>query len=746
MLPDKSRNEILKAIYQFDRDFRNRKDWLNWEKNENQFYAIEYNNRRYPVKKIISLTTGVPVSEFIGGKPSNNYIRKRGFEVVDIREDIKEKNIRVFLAPASNETSQTHMKDSLTPGKQYKELASFLSDEGKSILSRLDPIPTWGCVSSLKGRWDQLQSGDWVLFYVRGVFIYAGKVLYKERNSELSQRIWGTTEQGNPWELMFFFEKLFDVNIQLDPIRKFSDYSNNWILQGFTRLKESALQRIIEDYGTFEKFLGLEESIISKDKGGEIITEKEGFMNYLKNQGYYFKTDIVENFLLSLKVKPFVILTGNSGTGKTKIAQLFAKYLEQTNNKDIKRYIESEVTVGKSAESGGWAFKRDDFFEIFPQVKKYEGSFPIEVNNQKSKGRLVLTPRIFFDSKDTEMKKMLDSLAQKESTKKVPLKIEIPRISSTIGNYYSLIPVGANWTENRHIVGFHNVITNKYQKTAALDVLLLANEISDKPHFLILDEMNLSHVERYFADFLSAMESDEKIPLHDCDKIEEIPNQISIPQNLSVIGTVNVDETTYMFSPKVLDRANTIEFNTHPAKEYMSGKTSNQISEGNFQYLENILSDIDVRKWDINKLKDEFSTIKTSKNILLWDVLSDEINKFQECLRKAGFDFGFRIVNEILRFMYVAWKYENKKNPWNNWERYFDAQIKQKMLPKIHGSQRSIGELFKEMISFCISEKSDKEPRSIENIDKIAKYKTSALKIQEMDKILYDQRYVSFTR
>ena len=121
-------------------------------------------------------------------------------------------------------------------------------------------------------------------------------------------------------------------------------------------------------------------------------------------------------------------------------------------------------------------------------------------------------------------------------------------------------------------------------------------------------------------------------------------------------------------------------------------------------------------------------------------------NKFQECLRKAGFDFGFRIVNEILRFMYVAWRYENKKNPWDNWERYFDAQIKQKMLPKIHGSQRSIGDLFKEMINLCIIGKNEKEPRNIENIIEKAKYRTAALKIQEMDKILYDQRYVSFTR
>ena len=102
--------------------------------------------------------------------------------------------------------------------------------------------------------------------------------------------------------------------------------------------------------------------------------------------------------------------------------------------------------------------------------------------------------------------------------------------------------------------------------------------------------MNLSHVERYFADFLSAMESNEPVPLHNNDLIEDIPNQITIPENLFVIGTVNIDETTYMFSPKVLDRANTIEFNTFPAKKYLTEEISISKPEGNISYLENLLA------------------------------------------------------------------------------------------------------------------------------------------------------------
>ena len=77
--------------------------------------------------------------------------------------------------------------------------------------------------------------------------------------------------------------------------------------------------------------------------------------------------------------------------------------------------------------------------------------------------------------------------------------------------------------------------------------------------------MNLAHVERYFADFLSGIESREPVvpglELIDGQWVDpEHGEHWPIPNNLIVVGTVNVDETTYMFSPKVLDRAFTFEF------------------------------------------------------------------------------------------------------------------------------------------------------------------------------------------
>ena len=100
-----------------------------------------------------------------------------------------------------------------------------------------------------------------------------------------------------------------------------------------------------------------------------------------------------------------------------------------------------------------------------------------------------------------------------------------------------------------------------------MEFILTAANDPFHPYLLLLDEMNLAHVERYFADVLSGMESGEEcLPnlIKGADGIWRVraqgPDSIPFPRNLWIIGTVNIDETTYMFSPKVLDRANTFEF------------------------------------------------------------------------------------------------------------------------------------------------------------------------------------------
>src|SRR5688572_7751102 len=152
--------------------------------------------------------------------------------------------------------------------------------------------------------------------------------------------------------------------------------------------------------------------------------------------------------------------------------------------------------------------------------------------------------------------------------------------------------------------------------------------------------MNLSHVERYFADFLSSMESKQPIFLHSGSMdYNSIPPTITLPDNLFIIGTVNIDETTYMFSPKVLDRANVIEFrvNESEMKNFLSGNT---------------IVDFDVLIGKGIKMSEDFLTKARNKALTLqigYEISEDLISFFKE-LKTVGAEFGYRTASEITRF------------------------------------------------------------------------------------------------
>ena len=595
------------------------------------------------------------------------------------------------------------------------------------------------------------------------------------------------------------------------------------------------------------------------------------FYKYLISNGYYFDKKLIEDYLLSLKVKPFTILTGNSGTGKTKLSQLFAKYIsseiinKDSESKEVEeKYVNVKGKLNYSSWSNqGWTLEKSIFENYFP-LKDCQKPLPILINDIPTEGQMIIGIQLFYDSVDLKnhmknlfdkndlkgrynkntpeinikincnaLKELLDDykeidnfvMLEQNSNKSayengnwmlnmkifeylpfkkgfVPCKIIIDGIKSSaklritprfrftktediinvltenkdqkvelklkmdnkdIKNFkpqwdcdkpeenmkkietnegaddkYIIVPVGANWTDNTNIIGYYNVITNEYQSTPAYDFIQKAENDSGNPYFLILDEMNLSHVERYFADFLSAIESKEEIPLYGEDRT------IKLPENIFIIGTVNVDETTYMFSPKVLDRANTIEFDTLDAIDYMNNNINNDDFNGNIEYLQSPLIDSDISNLNIEELKDILFNISYEGNSL-WDILANELTIFQKTLKSSGFDFGFRVINEILRFMIVSWKYENSPTEWDNWQRYFDAQIKQKILPKLHGSEKAIGEVLIKLFNNCLNNRENNEnPKNFKIENEILRYPSSAIKLQNMAKVLSQQRYVSF--
>ena len=152
-------------------------------------------------------------------------------------------------------------------------------------------------------------------------------------------------------------------------------------------------------------------------------------------------------------------------------------------------------------------------------------------------------------------------------------KTSLPKaFAEAIGGHCEVVEVQSGWKDKQDLIGYYNTFEKKYYEGKFLKALYKATTPSyrDKPFLIILDEMNLSHPEHYFADILSLMEETdrEKQILSICDKVNGKPNEmiehdgefgLKIPNNVWFIGTANHDETTLQFAPKTYDRANIME-------------------------------------------------------------------------------------------------------------------------------------------------------------------------------------------
>ena len=303
---------------------------------------------------------------------------------------------------------------------------------------------------------------------------------------------------------------------------------------------------------------------------------------------------------------------------------------------------------------------------------------------------------------------------------------------------YRIIPVGADWTNREPLLGYPNALQpNEYiiPENGALDLLIKAKDNSSLPYFLILDEMNLSHVERYFADFLSVMESGEEIFLHNRTESESgVPTKIRIPKNLFIIGTVNIDETTHMFSPKVLDRANTIEFRV-TAEEMIS--FLDQVGEIRMEDLES--KGAAMAK---SFLKMALDTSVPSEGM---EDVKTELAKFFVELKKAGAEFGYRSATEILKLIDRLGKIDSDLSE----DHKLDIAIIQKLLPKLHGSRRKLAPVLTTLANLClkVSINPEKEGASIEtkvfNSEAI-RFPLSHEKLSRMYKAAIENGFASF--
>lgn len=333
---------------------------------------------------------------------------------------------------------------------------------------------------------------------------------------------------------------------------------------------------------------------IAKDKIEDVrkkVAEFEVGEILEKNEKHYrvntFDSDIessVQNYLIAIRTKPFILLAGISGTGKSRIVR---KLAQATDDIDVFENDEDR-----------WKCSRPENFE--------------------------------------------------------------------------LIQVKPNWHNSMDVVGFQsNIPKPHYEFTPFVDFVVKAWCHVDTPFFLCLDEMNLAPVEEYFAEFLSAIESRSigedgefetdpiikpfdsfgselagemmqhfedlgyKIPLNVENRFRK--KGLTLPKNLIVMGTVNMDETTFSFSRKVLDRAMSIEMNEVDYDGFIEGKTEYNIpklTEQNELFVNRPIS--------AQEVKDGIA----SQEVM------DFLKGVNDILDGTPFKLGYRAANEAI--LYVA--------------------------------------------------------------------------------------------
>lgn len=341
------------------------------------------------------------------------------------------------------------------------------------------------------------------------------------------------------------------------------------------------------------------------------------------------------------------------------------------------------------------------------------------------------------------------------------------------GNY-CLIEVKPNWHDSTELLGYESKIGGAhYQLTPFVKFLAKAMLYPDVPFFVCLDEMNLAPVEQYFAEFLSVLESRTKIDGHivseplikksifanseyerdlkhelfdvkikekdenglkiyeaDLTEHEEqIYNSLKaqglrIPENVIVIGTVNMDETTHQFSRKVIDRAMTIEMNLPEGEPFMDFfNKGSELEYRDTPTSPSLYLATETKASDAVKTLTEENAEKTE---WIKGAVAAFLTELNTALDGTPFKIAYRVQNELMLYFYQLWL-EDKTAEWETiLKTACDQILMMKVLPRIEGDDELLEKPLDKLVTFCET------------------YTNAQKKIKEMSKRLEQSRFTSF--
>ena len=354
-----------------------------------------------------------------------------------------------------------------------------------------------------------------------------------------------------------------------------------------------------------------------------------------------------------------------------------------------------------------------------------------------------------------------------------PNEDDLQKDNVTPGNYL-LVEVKPNWHDSTELLGYESTIKTNYVLTPFIKFLYKAMKYPDVPFFVCLDEMNLAPVEQYFAEFLSILESRKLMddgetiltePLIDASIFNKYPDLVyefkgiqkpkkennnskgyeilstseeqeeykltdntfeklqteglRIPQNVLVIGTVNMDDTTHQFSRKVIDRAMTIEMNEVKFDTFFDSSDELGYTDEPLE-KEYFLPKYTTAGKALESIPEDAVFIKNNVPALL--------KQLNEALDGTPFKIAYRVQNElVLYFVSLRQESDNKELPTEEvLNKAMDGILMMKVLPRIEGD--------KDLLEECLI-----------NLAEFAKnYPSASMKISEMQSRLKKSQFTSF--
>lgn len=433
----------------------------------------------------------------------------------------------------------------------------------------------------------------------------------------------------------------------------------------------------------------------------------------------------------------------------TALSKLYTKELLSIlvpNTDSFKKELE---TYDLALNENFYSIRESDITSLFKEQSKDNSSNSVEkFKMEKSKYLSALRTKPFMllaGISGTGKSRIVREFAFKSCP------VELQDADGTEPGNYCMIEVKPNWHDSTELLGYWSNLNKQYMFTKFVKFLVKAKMYPNKPFFVCLDEMNLAPVEQYFAEFLSVLETRkhieneegevciksgvlvdkeyfkkvgevgnnslghayptcptdrdiymklfdivdkaemEKVPANDAKTLTEVG--LTLPENVFIVGTVNMDDTTHQFSRKVIDRAMTIEMNGGNLADIFSDKDE-------LVYAEHPLTmeNLQAKYVSAKEVLTHCSTVKDNEDIRNYIIgngeegLPQRLEEINKVLNGTPFTVSYRVMNELTIYLAVLLDQAKEKEEevaLDSFKGYVETAIDKillmKILPRVEG-------------------------------------------------------------